>query len=388
MKRIVLTLAFSSTFAITVGCLPSPGATGDAGATGGAKATGSGGANTTGSGGANTTGSGGTNTTGSGGANATGSGGDGSGGSESGSGTGGRGGSGGTASGGSGTATGGRGGSGGANATGSGGTGTGGRGGGGTGTGGMGTGGANSGGAGPTPCNLPNHSGSGSFTHYYFGQGTGRDGSGYRTACGYYGTEGGSTASGPTDTVTNIASMSPASATYFAAIPGNNGFDSKGQCGACVQITGQNGRMIIATVVDECPFGTDGGNPVCGANPQGHLDLSNAAFDQLGYSVGDPKNTNWKFVPCPVTGNVVLQIKNGNDNEFFIQNTILAIKSVQRAGVNAVHQKYGAWHFDSAVIVGDTLNLTDAANRTLDIQVMSTAMGQNQNTGKQFQACQ
>jgi hypothetical protein len=155
-----------------------------------------------------------------------------------------------------------------------------------------------------------------------------------------------------------------------------------------VQITGQNGRMIIATIVDECPYGTDGGNPICGANAQGHLDLSNAAFDQLGYSVGDPKNTNWKFVPCPVTGNVVLQIKNGNNNEFFIQNTILAIKSVQRAGVNAVHQKYGAWHFDSPINVGDTLNLTDAANRTLDIQVMSTAMGQNQNTGKQFQACQ
>ena len=111
------------------------------------------------------------------------------------------------------------------------------------GTGGAASGGASSGGAqGPTPCNLTNHSGSGSFTHYYFGQGTGRDGSGYRTACGYYGTEGGNSPSGPVDTVTNVASMSPASATYFAAIPGNNGFDSKGQCGACVQITGQNGR--------------------------------------------------------------------------------------------------------------------------------------------------
>jgi hypothetical protein len=252
----------------------------------------------------------------------------------------------------------------------------------------MGTGGAATGGAGPTPCPLTNHSGMGSFTHYYFGQGTGKDGSGYRTACGYYGTEGGSSASGPNDTVKNVASMSPASDKYFAAIPGNNGFDSKGQCGACVEITGQNGRKIVATIVDECPYGSDGGNTICGGNAQGHLDLSTAAFDQLGYSVGDPKNTNWKFIPCPVTGNVVLQIKNGNDNEFFIQNTILAVKSVQRGGEMAVHQKYGAWHFNSKLNVGDTLSLTDAANRTLDIQVMNTSMGQDQNTGKQFQACQ
>ena len=82
--------------------------------------------------------------------------------------------------------------------------------------------------------------------------------------------------------------MSPATATYFAAIPGNNGFDSKGHCGDCVQITGQNGTMIIATIIDECPYGSDGGNTICGANPNGHLDLSKSAFDRLGYSVRQP----------------------------------------------------------------------------------------------------
>ena len=95
-----------------------------------------------------------------------------------------------------------------------------------------------SGGSPPTQCTLQNHSGNGSFTWYYFGQGTARDGNGYRTACGYYGTE-----NGQTDTIENIASMSPASATYFAAIPGQNGFDSKSHCGECVQITGQNGTI-------------------------------------------------------------------------------------------------------------------------------------------------
>jgi len=228
----------------------------------------------------------------------------------------------------------------------------------------------------------------GSFTHYYFGMGTGKDGSGYRTACGYYGTEGGSSQSGPNDTIQNIAAMSPASEKYFAAIPGQNGFDSRFNCGACVQITGQNGKMIVATITDECPYGNDGGNSVCGANASGHLDLSTAAFDQLGYSVGDPKNTNWKFVPCPVTGNIVLQVKNGNNNEFFIQNSILAIKAVARGTEMATMQKYGAWHFSGALNVGDMLTLTDSSNRTLTIEVKGTAMGQNQDTMTQFPRCQ
>jgi len=256
---------------------------------------------------------------------------------------------------------------------------------GGSGSGGaVGTGGVQS----PTPCTLTNHSGSGSFTHYNFGMGTGKDGSGYRTACGYYGTEGGSSQSGPNDTVDNIASMAPANNKYFAAIPGQNGFDSRFNCGACVQITGQNGKMVVATIIDECPYGNDGGNTVCGNNPNGHLDLSTAVFDQLGYSVGNPTGTNWKFVPCPVTGNIVLQVKSGNNNEFFLQNSILAIKSVARGSEMATMQKYGAWHFNGALNTGDMLTLTDASNRTLTIKVPGTAMGQNQDTGSQFPACQ
>ena len=240
----------------------------------------------------------------------------------------------------------------------------------------------------PTACTLTNHSGSGSFTHYNFGMGTGKDGSGYRTACGYYGTEGGSSQSGPNDTVDNIASMAPANNKYFAAIPGQNGFDSRFNCGACVQITGQNGKMVVATIIDECPYGNDGGNTVCGNNPNGHLDLSTAVFDQLGYSVGNPTGTNWKFVPCPVTGNIVLQVKSGNNNEFFLQNSILAIKTVARGSEMATMQKYGAWHFNGALNTGDMLTLTDASNRTLTIKVPGTAMGQNQDTGSQFPACQ
>jgi expansin (peptidoglycan-binding protein) len=233
---------------------------------------------------------------------------------------------------------------------------------------------------GPTQCNLQNHSGNGSFTWYHFSQGSAREGNGYRTACGYYGT-----ANGTVDTVENIASMSPAANTYFAAIPGNNGFDSKSHCGECVEITGQNGTKIIATIIDECPFGSDGGNTACQANPGGHLDLSKTAFDRLGYPVGNPNNTNWKFIPCPVSGNVKVRFKSGNNNEFFIENVITPIASVTVNGTAARRQSYGAWHIDSAISTPATLNMTDMAGRSLTVTLNSGT--NNQDSGAQFPGC-
>src|SRR6185503_5652645 len=205
------------------------------------------------------------------------------------------------------------------------------------------------------------------------------DGSGYRTACGYYGT-----ANGTTDTVENIATMSPAAATYFAAVPGTNGFNSSNFCGACIEITGQNGRKIIATVIDECPYGSDGGNTVCQANPTTHMDLSKSAFDQLGYSVGNPNNTTWRYVPCPVSGNVKVRVKNGNNNEIFIENGVTAIASVRIDGQTATRQSYGAWHVGAAIPQGATIDITDKAGRSISVTLSSTTMGQNQDTGRQF----
>jgi hypothetical protein len=256
---------------------------------------------------------------------------------------------------------------------------SGGAGGGGGGGGGGSAGGALTGVAGATACNIPNHSGSGSFTKYSFSQGTyyEQDTKLYRTACGYAGT-------GNPDTVQNIANQSPAKNTYFAAIPGQNGFDSKVHCGECALITGQNGKQIIATIIDECPYGSDGSNAPCASNPNGHLDLSNDALNQLGYSVGNPSGTNWKFVPCPVTGNLVARVKPGNPNELFIENTILNITAV----AGATRQSYGPWHFNSNLSVGQQLQLTDQANRTVTIEIKNTTAGQNWDTGVQFPQCQ
>jgi hypothetical protein len=346
-----------------------------AGGTGGATGTGG---TASGTGG---TGTGG-NTPGTGGSSTGGAGGKGTGGTAPGTGGSATGGAGGKGTGGTGT-----GGAGGKGGSGTGGTGTGGKGTGGNGTGGTGTGGTpatggttGTGGNASTSCGTlsPSASGNGEFTHYNFGQGTSKGELGdYQTACGYLGTE-----SGQTDTVLNIANTSPAKNTYFAAIPGDGSFNTSGSCGACVQIS-NNGKTVIATIIDECP---ESSNPICSQNKTGELDLSVDVFNALGFANGNPTGTSWKVVPCPVTGNVVVRVKQVN--ELYIENVILALKSVSGPGGNASRTSYGSWHFNSNITGGAQLMLTDAANRTLAVTVSSTSVDQNQDTGKQFPACQ
>ena len=335
------------------GATGSGGSTGTGGSTGGGNATGTGG---TGTGGDGSGGTAGSHSTGTGGVLSTG-------------GTGavaGSRGNGGSASGGT---TGGGGHTGGSSGS--------------TGTAGMnGAGGSATGGATATSCGTlkPSASGNGEFTHYNFGQGTAKGELGmYQTACGYLGSE-----SGQTDTVMNIANGGMAKNTYFAAIPGNSSsdFNTKNSCGTCVQIS-NNGKTIIATIIDECP---EDSNPVCKQNANGELDLSVDAFNALGFGNGNPSGTSWKAVPCPITGNVVVRIKQAN--EAYIENSILAITGVSGPGGNASKTSYGSWHFNSNIGSGSQLTLTDTAGRMLQVTLPSGGTDQNQDTGKQFPACE
>jgi hypothetical protein len=189
------------------------------------------------------------------------------------------------------------------------------------------------------------------------------------TACGY---------NGSNNNISNIYNGQ-----YFAAIPGHSSsnFDTSSRCGACVKI-----NNTIITIVDECPY--DGGqNQPCANNPKGHLDLSRAATSAAGVQ-GDPSKSgqaSWSFVPCPVTGNVKVRLKPGNNNEFFIENEILPIQSVTCGGQTGSRTSYGAWHF-SANVNGTSCSATDIGNASITFTVGNT-QGQDVDTGVQFQKC-
>jgi expansin (peptidoglycan-binding protein) len=208
--------------------------------------------------------------------------------------------------------------------------------------------------------------GNGSFTFYFFGQGTAMQGGLFKTACGYTGTESG-TGMTAVDTVTNIANTPPARNTYFVAIPSasSSNFSTVTSCGACVQIT-NGATKIIATVIDACPADT---NPAC---TSGHLDLSTQAFDALGYAVGNPSGTTWQFVPCPVTGNIKA-VQNGNAaNQYYLQNAAYPISSVNGAGPN----NFGVF----TVSPGAVTVTSSVANQTITVTIPSGGG----DTGAQF----
>ena len=237
-----------------------------------------------------------------------------------------------------------------------------------TGSGGTsGTGGATGtgGSTGPTACSFPSAwaPGSPTYTTYSLPNPA--------TACGY---------TGSNNSITNLA----VSANY-AAIPGQSPsvFDTSSRCGACVQI----GSAVI-TIVDECPYDAASNNQPCANNPKGHLDLSTTGAGAAGVK-GDPalkSQAAWKFVPCPINGNVVVRLKNGNSNEMYIENMILPIQAVTCAGQAGSRTSYGAWHFGSN-IPGASCDLTDVSGRVITVTAGST-QGQNLDTGKQFPKCQ
>lgn len=231
-----------------------------------------------------------------------------------------------------------------------------------------------------TACTLPPSpsAGAGSFTNYWFGQGSWQENGHYALACGYHGQEPSGQNS---DVITNIANPS-----YFVAIPGNtsNDFNTRMMCGACVELSGKNGTKIIATITDECP---ENSNAPCQKNPTGHLDVSYPAFSKLGFSVGNPSGTTWKYVACPITGNVVVRIKPGNADQLYVENTILPIKDVLVNGRSSTKLSYGPWQL-SKNAAGATVTIKDYSDRTITYTIPAgLGADTDKNTGLQFPAC-
>jgi len=123
-------------------------------------------------------------------------------------------------------------------------------------------------------------------------------------------------------------------------------------CGACVEINRQDtGKSVVVTIVDQCPVAT---TSKC---VSGHIDLSQAAFSQLG-NVGDgyvgnragKGQVSWKYVPCPMDDNVSFRFKEPDNlywNELLVQSHRAPIQSVEvrveGTWVQATRQEYNYW---------------------------------------------
>jgi expansin (peptidoglycan-binding protein) len=85
---------------------------------------------------------------------------------------------------------------------------------------------------------------------------------------------------------------------------------SSAACGKCIEVSGTTGVTKTLLVVDQCP--ATSANPSCSSD---HLDLSQSAYDAL--EPGQPGSISngsvaAKFVPCPVTGNIIYHVTTYN----------------------------------------------------------------------------
>jgi len=139
---------------------------------------------------------------------------------------------------------------------------------------------------------------------------------------------------------------------YFAAI-NTADYATAATCGACIEVTRDGNRKVTVTVVDQCPVAT---NNKC---KSGHLDLSRAAFLQIGSESegylgtsngGMHGQISWKYVPCNNDGNVHFRLKeptNQNWNQLLVENHKFAITKVEvlvnGTWVNATRHEYNFW---------------------------------------------
>jgi len=94
-------------------------------------------------------------------------------------------------------------------------------------------------------------------------------------------------------------------------------------CGQCVKVTGPDGTKITAMVVDQCPG--------CGPN---HLDLFPDAFAKLADPSKGIIKVSWEYVPCGITGPIVLKNKSGTSKFWFSMQVVNANVGVSKLEVS------------------------------------------------------
>ncbi|KAM5354475.1 hypothetical protein ACJ41O_001122 [Fusarium nematophilum] len=106
---------------------------------------------------------------------------------------------------------------------------------------------------------------------------------------------------------------------YGTAFSGGN-WNSGGNCGACLEVTGPGGKKIKAMIVDQC-----------NECAKGHLDLFQNAFDAVGGSNGLVQ-TSFRWVTCDITTPIVLRNKEGTSQWWFsmqVLNSNVPVRSLE-----------------------------------------------------------
>jgi expansin (peptidoglycan-binding protein) len=172
-------------------------------------------------------------------------------------------------------------------------------------------------------------------------------------------------------------------------------FNNSTDCGACVQATGPSGTKVFM-VVDKCPADS------LHCDSMEHIDMDQTGFLAIGGSGMIPSpGLTWKYVSCPVQGNVQLFIPSTASKfnaPITVRNHRYRIKTVEVVSGNmriaVTRQPYNTWVLDSTFPPGSTgmtlspfrVRITDIYGHWIENKVTLVA-GQSVDTGLQFPAC-
>jgi expansin (peptidoglycan-binding protein) len=183
---------------------------------------------------------------------------------------------------------------------------------------------------------------------------------------------------------------------YFGAM-NTADYANAATCGACVEVTRDGARTVDVLIVDQCPTST---NPKCTA---GHIDLSQAAFEQIG-SVdegylgtshgGAVGHISWKYIACPLTTSVSFRLKDASNafwNQILVQGhrTLLAKLEVNVGGSwqAATRETYNYWQLGGGDLGAAPYHVraTDVDGATIEASLK--LQGGDQSSGLQFPQC-
>ncbi|KAB8236025.1 putative extracellular cellulase CelA/allergen Asp F7-like [Aspergillus alliaceus] len=103
----------------------------------------------------------------------------------------------------------------------------------------------------------------------------------------------------------------------FGTALGSPRWDNAAECGACVAVTGPNGKTIKAMIVDKCPE--------CESN---HLDLFQNAFVELADISKGVIDINWSYVSCDIDSPLILKNKEGTSAYWFSMQVVNANEAI------------------------------------------------------------
>ncbi len=169
-------------------------------------------------------------------------------------------------------------------------------------------------------------------------------------------------------------------------------------CGKCVELTGASGSPKTVVVVDQCPVGSNAAQ--CSSF---HLDLSPTAFTAIQGStspglVNNSPGLSVKFVPCPVTGNIIYSFTSSSSQFYLamvIENAKYGIQSVK-------YRASGSGGFTSMPLPSDAdphwvimsnppnpidFQVEDEWGQVLEDDNVHWSSGQNSTGGGQFSTC-